>query len=105
MNKTTDTTTAVTEKTITLDEAIKRGDTHITSVSLRKPNSGELRGINLVELMNLNVNALQEVLPRITTPALTKHEVGSLDPADLVELGAEVVGFLAKKADRAGFRA
>ncbi len=105
MSKTTDTTVTTTDKTITLDEAIKRGDTSITSVTLRRPSSGELRGINLVELMNLNVNALQEVLPRITTPSLTKHEVGTLDPADLVDLGAEVVSFLAKKADRAGFRA
>ena len=33
--------------TVQLDTPIKRGDGHITSVTLRKPNSGELRGVSL----------------------------------------------------------
>ena len=42
--------------TVQLDTPIKRGDGHITSVTLRKPNSGELRGVSLAELLQMKVN-------------------------------------------------
>lgn len=93
-----------TDKIITLDEPIKRGDTHITSITLRKPKAGELRGVSLVELGQMNVVALQQVLPRITTPILTAQDVANLDIADLVEIGAEVSLFLVKKADRMAYQ-
>lgn len=94
----------ITNKTITLDEPIKRGDTLITEITLRKPKAGELRGVSLVDLGNMSVVALQQVLPRITTPILTGQDVANLDPADLLEIGAEVAAFLVKKADRMAFQ-
>ena len=92
-----------TGKTIVLDEPIRRGDQVITEVTVRKPTSGELRGISLIDLGQMNVIALQQVLPRISTPTLTQHDVASLDPADLMEIGVEVASFLVKKADRMAF--
>ena len=94
----------MTEKTITLDEPLKRGDTLVEQITLRKPKAGELRGVSLVDLGNINVVALQQVLPRITTPILTAQDVANLDPADLLEIGAEVASFLVKKADRTAFQ-
>jgi hypothetical protein len=94
----------ITNRTITLDEPIKRGDTLITEITLRKPKAGELRGVSLVELGQMNVAALQQVLPRITTPILTAQDVANLDVADLVEIGSEVSLFLVKKADRMAFQ-
>ncbi|MDC8757500.1 phage tail assembly protein [Janthinobacterium fluminis] len=85
---------------IELDEPIKRGDTLITSITLRKPKAGALRGVSLIELANLSVSALQIVLPRITEPTLTAHDIANMDPADLLSIGAEVGGFLVSKADR-----
>jgi hypothetical protein len=90
----------VTFKAITLDEPIKRGDSVISEVTIRRPKSGELRGVSLMDLGNLNVAALQTILPRITQPTLTAQEVANMDPADLTELGSEVAIFLVKKADR-----
>ncbi|KAF3999213.1 phage tail assembly protein [Glaciimonas immobilis] len=89
-----------THVTITLDEPIQRGDTTITEVQLRKPKAGELRGVSLVDVANLDVIALQKVLPRISYPILTPQDINNLDLADLMALGAEVAYFLAKKADR-----
>ena len=85
---------------IELDEPIKRGDGFITSLTVRKPKAGALRGISLIELANLNVSALQIVLPRITEPTLTAHDVANMDPAALLTVGAEVADFLVSKADR-----
>lgn len=91
---------AVPDNVVVLDEPIKRGDTTIKQIELRKPMSGELRGVALTDLLNLEVDALRKVLPRITTPTLTDVEVGRMDPADLLDLGAKVAGFLLKKSTK-----
>ena len=91
---------------IELDEPVKRGTEEITSITLRKPVSGELRGVNLMELAQMDVLALRKVLPRITTPSLTDIEVGRMDPADLMQCGVAVASFLlTKKARQASLEA
>jgi hypothetical protein len=85
---------------VPLDEPIRRGEQTIDGVTLRKPRAGELRGVQLAQLMMMDVAALQTVLPRITTPTLTAHDVGNLDPADLMELALKVQGFFMTKAER-----
>ncbi|MBP6876567.1 MAG: phage tail assembly protein [Phenylobacterium sp.] len=90
---------------ITLEKPITRGEQSIEKIQIRKPQSGELRGVSLVDLGQMEVTALHKVLPRVTLPPLTEHEVSQLDPADLLELGAEVAYFLLKKARREAFLA
>jgi hypothetical protein len=89
--------------TVPLDTPIKRGNGFITEVTLRKPNAGELRGVSLAELLQMKVDALQTVLPRITNPILHKQDMATLDPADLVNMGTVVVGFLLTKETKRDF--
>ena len=89
-----------TQKPIILDEPIKREGGDITEVSLRQPNSGELRGLSLFDLLNMSVNSLQTLIPRISSPSITEAEFKNLCPADLVQLGTEVAGFLATKQQK-----
>ncbi|MDN7467010.1 Phage tail assembly chaperone protein, E, or 41 or 14 [Burkholderia orbicola] len=84
--------------TLTLDTPLVRGNQTIERVTLRKPKSGELRGVSLSDLVNLDVVALSKVLPRISTPTLTEPDVANIDPADLVQLGGIFAGFLMPKA-------
>jgi hypothetical protein len=85
--------------TITLDVPLDRpGGEPITTVRVRKPNSGELRGLTLMALSQLDYGALETLLPRITTPILHKADIAKLDPADLMQLGGEVMDFLLPKA-------
>lgn len=84
-------------KTVTLDTPIKRGENTVSSVSIRKPNSGELRGLSVTDVLNMEVNALFKLLPRITSPVLTENELLQLDPADLLQMGQEVSYFLLPK--------
>ena len=88
-------------RTVTLDTPIVRGDTTVDTVQIRKPNSGELRGLTLMALSQLDVGALEKLLPRITIPPLLKHDIAALDPADLMQLGGEVMDFLLPKAAKA----
>ncbi|MGY2295006.1 phage tail assembly protein [Pseudomonas yamanorum] len=88
----------VDDNTVSLDTPIRRGTTTIDSITLRKPNSGELRGISLAELLQMDVNSLIKVLPRISTPTLTAVEISTMDPADLFALSTKVSGFLLQKS-------
>ncbi|MFU5016745.1 phage tail assembly protein, partial [Pseudomonas aeruginosa] len=56
------------------------------------------RGVSLLELMQMDVQALSKVLPRITSPSLTPQEVSAMDPADLMACGVTVSGFLLQKS-------
>ncbi len=89
---------------VTLDVPIKRPGGDLCKVLVRRPNAGALRGLSLVELLHMNVTALQTILPRITEPMIHKQEVAQIDPADLVALGTEVAAFLVPKAQREEFQ-
>ncbi|MGF6211963.1 phage tail assembly protein [Comamonas sp. 4034] len=86
-------------RAITLQQPITRGAQVITKVHVRKPKSGELRGIDLGAMLNANADAIMQVLPRVTEPLLVKHEVENLDPADLLMLGMALVSFFVPKAE------
>ena len=86
-----------TTDAVTLDNPIQRGEQSIATVTLRRPQSGELRGINLFDLLQMNVDALFKVIPRISMPTLTEPELRSMDVADFTALAAKVTGFFVKE--------
>ncbi|WP_391528226.1 phage tail assembly protein [Photorhabdus akhurstii] len=86
------------QHTIILEEPLERGNSNITEVVLRKPNSGALRGARLQALLEMDVDSMVLVLPRITTPALTKNDLLTMSPGDLINLSVEVVNFLLPKS-------
>ncbi len=84
--------------TVNLDFPFARGDQQIGKVQVRRPRSGELRGLNIADLVQMNVAATAKLLPRITVPPLTETEINNLDPADLTQFGMEIQDFLLPKA-------
>lgn len=88
-------------RSVALDAPIVKGETTISTLQLRKPRSGELRGLSLVDLGQLKVDALKKILPRIAQPTITEADVDNLDPADLLAIGAEIGGFLLQRSQRA----
>lgn len=78
---------------VTLDgqELIAAG----TEITVRKPNSGELRGLTLMGLSQLDIGQLEQLAPRITMPPIVKG--AQMDPADLMQFGGEVMDFLLPK--------
>lgn len=86
---------------IELVEPIVRGETQITSLVLRKPRSGELRGLTLQDLLTTDVTTIMTLVPRISDPILTDAEARDLDPADLAEIGGVIRGFFLTRAERA----
>ncbi|MEA3379790.1 MAG: phage tail assembly protein [Pseudomonadota bacterium] len=91
---------ALVTATVELDYPIKRGDKEIKTIELRKPRAGEMRGLSLTDVLQMEYNALNRLLPRITQPTLTEPEIMNLDPADLLQIGTEVTSFLLSKKMR-----
>lgn len=111
MDNNTDTTTETAKPqadssvaTVPLESPIKRGATEIATLKLRKPNAGALRGVSMAELLQMNVTALQTLLPRISEPTLARHEIDQLEPPDLLNIGIEVAGFFATRAEKAQYQ-
>lgn len=82
-------------KTVTLNTGFKRGDDIIKTVEIRKPTTGELRGVRLLDLAYMDVDAITTVIPRVTIPSMIAAEVRQMDPADFTLLATEIATFLA----------
>ena len=81
------------QKEITLDTPIQRGENTLNSLIIRSPKkAGHLRGLNTMDIVQMNVDTLIKLLPRITD--LSENEVANMEPADLLKAGVVVVGFL-----------
>lgn len=102
VEQSTDTPAVTSTERVDLDAPLRRGDQTIARIDIRKPLAGALRGVTLVDVINLDVLALTKVLPRISEPALTDAEIRTMDPADLVQLGTAVAGFLVPKSAKGG---
>jgi hypothetical protein len=101
----TDTTSAPaqaapTSVVVTLEQPIKREGGPITSLTIRKPKGGDLRGTKLTDLIAADVDAVAKVIPRITTPTIVAHEFYGLEADDFAEVVGTVVGFFLSKVQR-----
>lgn len=92
-------------QTVKLMEPIIRGETSIDTLTLRKPGSGELRGLNLQNIYSLDVGTILTIVTRISTPSLTSEEADMLSPPDLMEIGGTIKGFFMTAAERAAMEA
>ena len=101
MTDKTDTSAATATPPIQLDVPIRREGQTITTVTLRRPRAGELRGLSMISVLQMEVDALAALVPRISTPTVHTPEVMQLDPADLLAIGMQVVGFFQSRAQQA----
>ena len=88
--KNTDAATNPTLTKVTLSAPIKREGGDITELTLRKPNSGELRGLSLLSLAEFDVDTLLKLVPRIAQPTVTEAELNKMPVADLFALAGEI---------------
>lgn len=83
---------------ITLDKPIERGTSQITKLTLHKPNSGALRGVSIRSVLDMDVDTIITVIPRISEPKLTDDEAKKIDLPDLMQAGVALAGFFMPKA-------
>ena len=87
---------------VTLSEPIKIDGKDVTGIDLRKPMPGELRGLKLTDILQMDASAMQKLLPRITQPPMSETQVARVDPADFLELCTKTVRFFVEKSQLQG---
>ncbi|WP_421722562.1 phage tail assembly protein [Alloalcanivorax xenomutans] len=78
---------------IDLESPITIGDKEHTTLTLRRPVAGELRGLSLSNVLNADVETLMVLVPRIAQPTLTRQHVAEMDLADLGTVAGTIAGF------------
>ena len=79
-------------KTAVLAQPIEVKDgAAITEVEVRKPFAGEMRGLSFSNIMELDVDSMVTLIPRISD--LTERQMINLDPVNMAPLFTAVVGF------------
>lgn len=87
-------------QTIDLETPLMMGTIEIKALEIRKPNVTALQGVKIADLLNGDVTSICTVLPRVSTPTLTKSQINQLEPADLAQIGGALVLFLQPKSVR-----
>ena len=82
---------------VQLDTPVERDGGNVESITLRKPSAGELRGLSLADVIQMDTGTIIKLVPRISQPTLTEQEVGAMDPADLTEVAGKVASFLVQR--------
>lgn len=86
-------------KTVSLGEPIKMGNEQVTSLTIRRPKAGEMRGLNMVSVAQMDVDTFFELLPRISSPILPSEVIQEhMDIADLVACMKVVAEFFEGKS-------
>ena len=85
---------------VDLESPVMMGTLEINSIEIRKPNVTALQGVKIADLLNGDVTAICNVIPRVSTPTLTKSQINQLEPSDLAQIGGVLVLFLQPKSVR-----
>lgn len=86
--------------TVQLATPIKRGEETIGFVKLRAPLGGELRGLKMADLIQLDVTSIGRLLPRISEPVVSTQEFDAMTAGDITAISAEIADFLTPRAEK-----
>ncbi|MCB2048560.1 MAG: phage tail assembly protein [Novosphingobium sp.] len=107
MTDTPDKPVAVAEQTdakprakVPLEQSIARAGGDIAEVSVRRPDPGELEGLSLRDVIDMEAGSMRRLLARITEPALLPGELATMNPADFTALSGEAANFLLPRGVR-----
>ncbi|MBF0169053.1 MAG: phage tail assembly protein [Alphaproteobacteria bacterium] len=78
---------------VNLSMPLGEGERKVDKLALRRPSSGELRGISIQKLIEMDITTVLVVLPRISMTPLSPQMVNQIDPADLISVGEAISGF------------
>ena len=87
------------ENTVTLTRPLTRDGNEIKTITITDEvkQAGTLRGLRLVNVMNMDVDSISTLLTRCTSPRLKLKEISEMETSDFVELCEALTPFLAPK--------
>lgn len=63
----------------------------VKEIELRKPNAGNLRGLNLISVVEMHFDAAITLLPRISK--LNERDILNMEPENFAPLMTEIASF------------
>lgn len=81
--------------TVDLTTPITVGENEVKSLTLRKPAAGELRGIKMLDILQMDPAAHAVLVPRICEELVDASYFWKLDATDLMSVIGTVVSFFA----------
>jgi len=88
----------MTTETLILENPIQRGENTLSALTLHKPKGGQLKGISIRAVMDMECDTVQRLLPRICDPKITAQEANNLEAEDLAMAGVKIAGFFLPKS-------
>lgn len=85
-------------KTVILTKPLTYGNNKIMELSFRRPSAGDLRGLKLSGLSEMDVDLILKLSARTSTTVVTEAQLYELDPADFIAVATEIVGFFGDAA-------
>ena len=85
--------TANAMKTVPLSAPLAFGKTEISEISLRTPTAGDLRGIKLQDIVDLDVNTILTVTKRLSVTEFAPATLNGLAMPDLASLAGAIADF------------
>ncbi len=82
------------DKVIQLEHPVGAGK--LTVLAMCKPKAGHLRGLKLLDVIQMDAAAVAELIPRISVNDFTAQHFYQLEPTDLLEVMTEVATFFTK---------
>jgi hypothetical protein len=80
-------------KTVTFKTPIPYGDGKLAELNLRQPKAGDLRGLKLLGLHNMEWDTVATLVPRIATQPVTAGQLAELEAPDVMAVMETVLGF------------
>ncbi|WP_372053253.1 phage tail assembly protein (plasmid) [Tistrella mobilis] len=79
--------------TIRLDTPVTVDGVPTDQIVLTRPRIGQLRGVKLLDVYQMEVGAVAELISRTSTPVLDPAVIDGFDPADFTRLCVGLLGF------------
>jgi len=90
--------------TVPLDTPLARTDGQLEQLRFRKPVSGDLRGMSIAKLGQLDYDEQRKLLARITLDGLIEAEIDKLDVCDQLQISNALMDFLVPKRHQEAFQ-
>lgn len=84
---------------VTLKHPLPYGEGKITQIQFRRPMAGDLRGLKLAGLEQVDVNVVLTIAARTNTAGLPEAKLHELDPIDLIQVAGVVAGFFGESTE------
>jgi Phage tail assembly chaperone proteins, E, or 41 or 14 len=92
------------EATVKLSQPLAIDGKEVDHVVLHRPRPGELRGLSLISVLQMDFNTMIRLIPRVSEPSLNGCAVATMQVVDFVKFATEIVLLFVPNEERDALR-